>query len=234
VGGGAGRRPAGLSLDQPAEEHLAERVGALDAAWRLMAERLEEAGQVAKLSFEVQGYGRLKLHVDRLGALGEPKSLRWLRRTTGAMLPADDLPDLLFEGDSCTGFLERPYGAARATPCASAPSPPCTASSSPAASRSTAARASRRSRPSARPAASTRTASPPSEPRPERDHRLTGSHQPHGTGLGTFRWVVERTISWLHGFRRLRIRWERRDDIHEAFLGLAVCLITHRHVQRLS
>ncbi|WTQ10429.1 IS5 family transposase [Streptomyces sp. NBC_00228] len=57
--------------------------------------------------------------------------------------------------------------------------------------------------------------------------------QPHGTGLGTFRWVVERTISWLHGFRRLRIRWERRDDIHEAFLGLAVCLITHRHVQRL-
>jgi transposase len=57
--------------------------------------------------------------------------------------------------------------------------------------------------------------------------------QPHGTGLGTFRWVVERTISWLHGFRRLRIRWERRDDIHEAFLGVAVCLITHRHVQRL-
>ncbi|MFK4071576.1 IS5 family transposase [Streptomyces sp. NPDC029674] len=57
--------------------------------------------------------------------------------------------------------------------------------------------------------------------------------QPHGTGLGIFRWVVERTISWLHGFRRLRIRWERRDDIHEAFLGLAACLITHRHVQRL-
>ncbi|WP_442816782.1 IS5 family transposase [Streptomyces sp. NBC_01445] len=56
---------------------------------------------------------------------------------------------------------------------------------------------------------------------------------PHGTGLGVFRWVVERTISWLHGFRRLRIRWERRDDIHEAFLGLATCLITHRHVQRL-
>ncbi|MDX2691976.1 IS5 family transposase [Streptomyces ipomoeae] len=57
--------------------------------------------------------------------------------------------------------------------------------------------------------------------------------QPHGSGLGVFRWVVERTIAWLHGFRRLRIRWERRDDIHEAFLGLATCLITHRHVQRL-
>ncbi|MEU6289878.1 IS5 family transposase [Streptomyces sp. NPDC046988] len=50
--------------------------------------------------------------------------------------------------------------------------------------------------------------------------------EPHGTGLGIFRYVVERTIAWLHGFRRLRIRWERRDDIHEAFLGLAVCLIT--------
>ncbi|MFI1364926.1 hypothetical protein [Streptomyces griseochromogenes] len=39
--------------------------------------------------------------------------------------------------------------------------------------------------------------------------------------------------SGLHGFRRPRIRWERRDDIHEAFLGLAVRLITHRHVKRL-
>ncbi|MFF0591457.1 transposase [Streptomyces sp. NPDC003781] len=57
--------------------------------------------------------------------------------------------------------------------------------------------------------------------------------EPHGTGLGTFRYIVERTIAWLHGFRRLRIRWERRDDIHEAFLGLATCLITHRHVRRL-
>ncbi|MFF3787517.1 IS5 family transposase [Streptomyces sp. NPDC001933] len=55
----------------------------------------------------------------------------------------------------------------------------------------------------------------------------------HGSGLGVHRWVVERTIAWLHGFRRLRIRWERRDDLHEAFLGLATCLITHRHVQRL-
>ncbi|WP_406131724.1 IS5 family transposase [Streptomyces sp. NBC_00989] len=57
--------------------------------------------------------------------------------------------------------------------------------------------------------------------------------QPHGTGLSIFRYVGERTISWLHGFRRLRIRWERRDDIHEAFLGLATCLITQRHVQSL-
>ncbi|MFI2199079.1 hypothetical protein ACH49O_41905 [Streptomyces coeruleorubidus] len=28
--------------------------------------------------------------------------------------------------------------------------------------------------------------------------------QPHGSGLGNFGWVVERTITWLHSFRRLR------------------------------
>jgi len=56
--------------------------------------------------------------------------------------------------------------------------------------------------------------------------------QPHGAGLGIVRYVVERTISRLHGFRRLRIRWERRDDIHEAFPSLTVCLIACRHVQR--
>lgn len=47
----------------------------------------------------------------------------------------------------------------------------------------------------------------------------------HGSGLGVFRWVVERTLSWLHNFRRLRIRWERRDDIHEAFISLAEAVI---------
>src|SRR3989338_3777680 len=41
---------------------------------------------------------------------------------------------------------------------------------------------------------------------------------PHGSGLSIFRWVVERTIAWLHQFRRLRIRYERRGDIPEAFL----------------
>lgn len=56
---------------------------------------------------------------------------------------------------------------------------------------------------------------------------------PHGSVLGVHRWAAERTIAWLHGFRRPRVRWERRDDTHEAFLGLAACLITHRHVQRL-
>lgn len=64
----------------------------MDAAWQLIAERLKEAGQDAKLSFEVQPKGRLKLNMDHLGALGEPKSLRWLRKTTAAVLPKIDLP----------------------------------------------------------------------------------------------------------------------------------------------
>ena len=92
--GRAGRRPPG----RPGR--------ALDAAWQLMAERLEEAGPDAKLSFEVQPNGRVKLNVDRLDALGEPKSLTWLRATAAAMLPKIDLPDLLFEVHAWTGFLD--------------------------------------------------------------------------------------------------------------------------------
>ncbi|WP_397293185.1 IS5 family transposase [Pandoraea sputorum] len=47
----------------------------------------------------------------------------------------------------------------------------------------------------------------------------------HGSGLGKFRWVVERTHAWLHNFRRLRIRFERRADIREAFLKLGCSLV---------
>lgn len=50
----------------------------------------------------------------------------------------------------------------------------------------------------------------------------------HGSGLGKIRWAVERTISWLHQFRRLRIRYERRLDIHQALLTIGCILICHR------
>jgi transposase len=46
-----------------------------------------------------------------------------------------------------------------------------------------------------------------------------------GSGLGTKRWVVERTIAWLHQYRRLRVRYEGRAEIHDAFLKIAGCLI---------
>ncbi len=45
------------------------------------------------------------------------------------------------------------------------------------------------------------------------------------------RWVVERTIAWLHQHRRLRVRYERRADIHEAFLYLGASLICFRQLQ---
>ncbi|WP_157520763.1 IS5 family transposase, partial [Herbidospora daliensis] len=53
---------------------------------------------------------------------------------------------------------------------------------------------------------------------------------PHGSGLGRHRWVVEQTFALLHAFRRLRIRWEARADIHEAFLKLACALICWRRL----
>jgi transposase len=43
--------------------------------------------------------------------------------------------------------------------------------------------------------------------------------------LGRFRWVVERTLAWLHSFRRLEVRRERRADIHEALLTLGTAMI---------
>ena len=48
--------------------------------------------------------------------------------------------------------------------------------------------------------------------------------------LGRYRWVVERALSWLNRFRRLKVRYERRADIHEALLSLACAVICVRAV----
>ena len=45
------------------------------------------------------------------------------------------------------------------------------------------------------------------------------------TRLGRHRWVVERTLAWLHRFRRLTIRYERDEALHQAFLDLGCALI---------
>jgi len=50
--------------------------------------------------------------------------------------------------------------------------------------------------------------------------------------LGRHRWVVQRTLSWLNRYRRLRVRYERRADVHQAFLELGCALICWNHVQR--
>ena len=55
--------------------------------------------------------------------------------------------------------------------------------------------------------------------------QLAKRRTPHGSGLGRTRWVVERTLAWLHRFRRLAVRYERRPCVHEAFLSLACSLV---------
>jgi transposase len=50
--------------------------------------------------------------------------------------------------------------------------------------------------------------------------------------LGRHRWVVERTFAWLNQMRRLIVRYERRADIHEAFLRLGCSLICFNYLQR--
>jgi transposase len=54
----------------------------------------------------------------------------------------------------------------------------------------------------------------------------------HGSGLGRWRWVVERTFAWLNQFRRLRVRYEKRADIHEALLALACALLCWNALER--
>ena len=52
----------------------------------------------------------------------------------------------------------------------------------------------------------------------------------HGSGLGKIRWVVEGAFSWLFKQRRLRVRYEKRDDIHQAFLNIGCPLICWNRV----
>jgi transposase len=58
--------------------------------------------------------------------------------------------------------------------------------------------------------------------------------EPHGSGLGFFRYVVERTIALLHQFRRLRTRFDRRDDVHESFMRIGCAMICWRRLHRLT
>jgi transposase len=43
--------------------------------------------------------------------------------------------------------------------------------------------------------------------------------------LGRYRWVVERELAWLHRNRRLLVRYERRPELHQAFLHLGCALV---------
>ncbi|MFJ6087985.1 IS5 family transposase [Streptomyces sp. NPDC092369] len=51
---------------------------------------------------------------------------------------------------------------------------------------------------------------------------------PNIRGLGKLRYVEEQTFALLHQFKRLAVRWERRTELHDAFVSLACSLICWR------
>ncbi|MFI8007897.1 IS5 family transposase [Streptomyces sp. NPDC086010] len=52
--------------------------------------------------------------------------------------------------------------------------------------------------------------------------------------LGRRRWVIERTMSWLTGYRRLNHRYERKPGNYLAFLGLAAALCCYKRFLKLT
>jgi transposase len=52
--------------------------------------------------------------------------------------------------------------------------------------------------------------------------------------LGRRRWVIERTIAWLAGYRRLSPRYERHPRNYLAFLGLAAALICYKRLLKIT
>jgi Transposase DDE domain len=50
--------------------------------------------------------------------------------------------------------------------------------------------------------------------------------------LGKHRWVIERTIAWLFGYRRLTIHYERHAHLFCAFLTLAAVLTCYKKLAK--
>lgn len=63
---------------------------------------------------------------------------------------------------------------------------------------------------------------------------LANRNTEHGTGLGQYRYVVEAAFDWLFNQRRLRVRYEKRDDIHDAFLSIGCFLICWRRIHQIN
>ncbi|MCT9011859.1 IS5 family transposase [Streptomyces rhizosphaerihabitans] len=63
-------------------------------------------------------------------------------------------------------------------------------------------------------------------------HRIARKGIESSTRLGRHRWVVERTVSWLAGCRRLHRRYERKAEHFLAFVGIAAALINYRRLTK--
>jgi transposase len=64
-------------------------------------------------------------------------------------------------------------------------------------------------------------------------HRIARKGIESSQRLGRHRWVVERTVSWLAGCRRLHRRYERKPEHFLAFVGIAALLIGNRRLTRI-
>ncbi len=60
------------------------------------------------------------------------------------------------------------------------------------------------------------------------------SRATHGSGLGKTRYVVERSLSWMSNFRRLKLCYERFGEHFQAFHELAACLICANRIEQLG
>lgn len=56
----------------------------------------------------------------------------------------------------------------------------------------------------------------------------------HGSGLGKVRFVIERTMSWLGNYRRLKMCYERTGEHWQAMNELAACVICAHRIQSLN
>jgi transposase len=63
-------------------------------------------------------------------------------------------------------------------------------------------------------------------------HRLARKGVESPQRPGQHRWVVERTVSWLSGFRRLHRRYEGKPEHFLAFTAIAATLICHRRLTK--
>lgn len=60
--------------------------------------------------------------------------------------------------------------------------------------------------------------------------QIARRNTPHGSGLGVYRWYVEQSLVLMHQFKRLRIRDDRDDQVHEAFMTLACAIMCWRRL----
>lgn len=65
------------------------------------------------------------------------------------------------------------------------------------------------------------------------DTQIARRNTAHGSGLGVVRYHVEQTIALLHQFRRLKFRYDKRDDIHETFLKIGSIVICWRRLRSI-